>query len=84
MFRTFTTAAILALTITAAQAGESLSTRIHNAAVEACSVESNASAPVLYYGALTQHCIERISAAATVKYQAAAAAKTMASTAVNN
>jgi hypothetical protein len=85
MFRMFTTAAILALTITAgAQAEESLTSRIHDAAVEACAVENNAGKPALYYSALTQHCVDRISAAAVIKYQAQADAKTMASTAINN
>jgi hypothetical protein len=86
MFRIFTTAAILALTAAAAQAAESLTTRIHTAAVEACAPERSASMPVSHYGAIDQHCVRRISNAAVAKYQAEAEAKTKASTAefVNN
>ena len=86
MFRSFTTAAILALTAVTAQAGESLATRIHTAAVEACAPESSTSMPASHYGAITQRCVERISNAAVLKYQAEAEAKTKASTAafVNN
>ena len=81
MFRIFTAAAILTLTAAAAQAGESLTTRIHNAAVEACAPESSSALPHSHYGAITQSCIQRISKAATMKYQAQAEAKTKASTA---
>ena len=86
MFRIITTAAILTLTAAAAQAAESLTTRIHNAAVEACAPESSSSMPVTHYEAITRHCVERVSKAATLKYQAQAEAKTRASTAaiVNN
>ena len=86
MFRIFTTVAILALTTAAAPAAESLTTRIHTAAVEACTPERSASMPVSHYGAIIQHCVERISNAAVAKYQAEAEAKTRASTAafVNN
>jgi hypothetical protein len=81
MFRIFTTVAILALTAGAAQAAESLTTRIHAAAVEACTPERSASLPVSHYSAITEHCVKRISAAAVAKYQAEAEAKTRASTA---
>ncbi len=81
MFRLFTTAAILALTVVAAQAGEPLNARIHDAAVKACAPESSSSMPVSYYGAITQTCIARISSAAIAKIQADAQAKTKASTA---
>jgi hypothetical protein len=81
MFRIFTTVAILTLTAAAAQAAESLTTRIHNAAVEACAPESSSSMPVSHYAAITQHCVQRISATAAAKYQAEAEAKTKASTA---
>jgi hypothetical protein len=84
MFRLFTIAAILALTVAAAQAGESLTTRIHDAAVAACAPEAASVRPVFHYGAITRSCVERISNAATVKYQAAAEAKTKAATAVND
>jgi hypothetical protein len=82
MFRIFTTAAILSLTAAAAQAGESLTARIHDAAVAACAPESSSSLPVSHYGAITKACVERISNAAITKYQAEAQAKTQASTAV--
>ena len=81
MFRISTVAAVLVLTTAAAQATESLSTRIHNAAVEACAPESSTNMPVSHYGAITSHCVYRISAAAMTKYQAEAEAKTKASTA---
>jgi hypothetical protein len=84
MFRLSTTAAILALTVTAAQAGESLTTRIHDAAVAACAPEASSSRPASHYRAITQSCVQRISNAATVKYQAAAEAKTKAATDVND
>ena len=79
MFRTFTVAAVLVLTAASAQATESLSIRIHN--VEACAPESSANMPVSHYGAITSHCVYRISAAAMTKYQVEAEAKTKASTA---
>jgi hypothetical protein len=81
MFRIFTVATALVLTAAAAQATESLSSRIHNAAVEACVPESSSRMPVSHYGAITSHCVERISAAAAAKYQVEAEAKTKASTA---
>ena len=81
MFRTVTVAAVLVLTAASAQATESLSIRIHNAAVEACAPESSANMPVSHYGAITSHCVYRISAAAMTKYQVEAEAKTKASTA---
>ena len=81
MFRSFIAAAILALTAVTAQAGDSLATRIHFAAVQACAPESSASMPVSHYGAITQRCVERISNTAVAKYQAEAEAKTKASTA---
>jgi hypothetical protein len=81
MFRMFAVATALVLTSAAAQATESLSVRIHNAAVEACAPESSFNMPVSHYGAITSHCVDRISAAATTKYQTEAEAKTKASTA---
>jgi hypothetical protein len=82
MLRTLTIAAILSLTVATAQAAESLTARIHIAAVEACTPESSTNLPVSHYGAITQACIDRISKAAILKYQAEAEAKTKASTAV--
>jgi hypothetical protein len=83
MFRTLTTAAIFALTVTGAQAGESLSSRIHDAAVAACAPESSSNLPAAHYAAITQACIARISSAAMTKYQAVAEAKSKAATAAN-
>ena len=77
MFRTFTTAALLALTINAAQAGttEQLATRIHDAAVVACAPERVSGAlPRSHYGAIDDQCVYRISRSAMDKYQAQAAA----------
>ncbi len=81
MFRVFTTAAILTLTVAAAQAGEPLSIRIHNAAVAACAPESSNSLPVSHYGVITQNCVTRISNAAMARIEADAQARTKASTA---
>jgi hypothetical protein len=80
MLRTLTTAAILALTVSAVQA-ETLSDRIHAAAVEACATESSAALPLSHYNAISKACVLRISATATAKYQAQADARTLASTA---
>ncbi|MBA2589365.1 MAG: hypothetical protein H0U98_12160 [Alphaproteobacteria bacterium] len=82
MLRTLTAAAILSLTAVSAQA-DSLSDRIHTAAVEACAVESGGVLPLSHYGAITTACVRRVSATAEAKYQAIAAAKTMATTASN-
>jgi hypothetical protein len=81
MFRMFTTAAILALTVAAAQAGEPLNARIHDAAVTARAPESSSSLPVSHYGAITETCIARISSTAIAKIQSEVQAKTKASTA---
>jgi hypothetical protein len=78
MLRTLTV--ILALTAVSAQA-ESLSDRIHAAAVESCATESGGVLPLSHYQAITAACVRRISATATAKYQAQAEAKTRASTA---
>ena len=83
MFRIFTAAAALVLTAATAQATESLSSRIHNAAVEACIPESSSRMPVSHYGAITSHCVERISAAAMLKYQAEAGVKATIASAGN-
>jgi hypothetical protein len=82
MLRTLTTAALLALTVSAAQA-ETLSDRIHTAAVKACAAESSSSLPLSHYSAITAACVDRLSASAEAKYQSTADAKTMASTASN-
>ena len=82
MLRTLTAAAILALTAVSAQA-ETLSDRIHTAAVEACAVENSKVLPLSHYNAIMSACVYRLSASAEAKYQDIAAAKTMASTASN-
>jgi hypothetical protein len=77
MFRVFTTAAALALTITAAQAGtpEQLAVQIHNAAVTACAPERATGAlPRSHYGAIDDQCVYRVSRSAMDKYQAQATA----------
>jgi hypothetical protein len=84
MLRTLTAAALLSLTALSAQAGETLASRIHTAAVAACAPESSSALPASHYGAISQSCVARISSAALVKYQALAEAKTKASTAINN
>jgi hypothetical protein len=78
MFRTLTTAAVLALTVTAAQAetADHLATRIHDAAVAACAPERASGAlPRSHYGAIDDQCVYRISQSAMTKYQNAAKAE---------
>jgi hypothetical protein len=75
MFRIFTTAALLALTISVAQAEDSLVSRIHDAAVRACAVKIGASRPITMYRGCTGYCVKRVSADALAKYQANASAK---------
>ena len=82
MLRILTNAALLALTLGAAQA-DSLSDRIHAAAVRACATESSKVRPMAHYSAITEICVRRISATAEAKYQDAATMKAMASTASN-
>jgi hypothetical protein len=84
MTRMFAIAAILSLSAFSAQAAETLESRVHAAAVEACSVESSASLPASHYSAITQSCINRISNAALRKMASDAQDKTMASTAALN
>jgi hypothetical protein len=69
MFRICTTAALIALTISAAQA-ETLAQRIHDAAVKACAVETipNAS-PTTLYGATNDVCVYRLSRTAQIKHE---------------
>ena len=79
MFRTLATAAILTLTVTAAQAGTSdqLAARIHDAAVAACAPERTTGAlPAAHYQAIEDQCVYRVSQSAMTKYQAIARAKT--------
>ena len=84
MLRLFAAAAILALTATAASAGETLESRIRTAAVEACAPEIAPAKPAFHYGVITERCIDRISNSAMARYQAAAQAQLKASTAANN
>lgn len=77
MYRILTAAAVLALTISAAQAGTSdqLAARIHDAAVAACAPEHVAQGlPRSHYGAIDDQCVYRISQSAMHKYQAQVAA----------
>jgi hypothetical protein len=82
MLRTLAIAVLLALTVSAAPA-ETLSDRIHTAAVKACAVEAGGVLPLAHYRAITAACVRRVSATAETKYQASASAKTMAATASN-
>jgi hypothetical protein len=84
MFRNFAIAAILTLSASAAQAEDDLATRIHEAAVKACSVEASASLPASHYGTISAHCVDRISNAAMASMHARQVAETQASTAANN
>jgi len=75
MTRMFTTAAVIALTISAAisaaQAGTSdqMASRIHDAAVAACAPERATGAmPKSHYGSIDEHCIYRVSRSAMDKY----------------
>lgn len=72
MTRMVTTAAVIALTISAAQAGTSdqMAARIHDAAVTACAPERASGAlPRSHYGSIDDHCVYRISRSAMGKYQ---------------
>ena len=81
MTRTFALAAILSLTaLTTVQADE-LADKVHSAAVKACAVEASASLPASHYSAITQSCVDRLSASALRKMASVAADKTLASTA---
>jgi hypothetical protein len=77
-------AALLALTATTASAAETLESRVHAAAVEACAPEADARRPLSHYGAITERCIARISNSAMAKYQTAAETRMKASTAAIN
>jgi hypothetical protein len=84
MFRTFAIAAILALAATApVQAEDSLTSRIHDAAVKACAAKVGASLPLTFYGPINAHCVDKVSADAMAKILATRVAKTEASTATN-
>ena len=72
MFRICTTAALIALTTSAAQA-DSLAQRIHDAAEQACAVETvpNMNSQS-HYRAIKDECVHRLSREATAKYEALA------------
>lgn len=60
MFRNFAIAAILVLAASSAQAEDSLSTRIHDAAVKACAAKIGDNLPISYYRAFSAHCVDRV------------------------
>jgi len=60
VFRTFAAAAILTLAVSSAQADDSLTTRIHDAAVKACAAKVGDNLPLSYYRALSAHCVDRV------------------------
>ena len=71
MFRTFAIAAILSLTavtaqaqdnVTGSQTQDSLSARIHEAAVKACAAKIGDNQPISYYRAYSAYCADRVSA----------------------
>ena len=83
MFRTFALATILALTVSAAQAEDTLDTRVHNAAVKACTAKVGASLPITFYRAITVHCTDRVTTEALASIRARQVARAEASTAAN-
>jgi hypothetical protein len=75
----FATAAVLALSLSAAQAGtaDTLAVRIHDAAVTACAPErATGMAPRAHYGVIEDQCVYRISRSAMAKYEDLAKAGT--------
>lgn len=83
MVRAFAIATILAAATLSAEA-DSLSDKVHSAAVKACAVEASASMPVSHYGAITESCVARLSSAAIRKLTVEADLKTRAPTAALN
>ena len=83
MFRSFAVAATLALAIFPAQAEDSLTTRIHEAAVKACAAKVGANLPIIYYRAFSEHCVDQVSAAALAAIRAREVAKAEAPSAAN-
>ena len=69
MIRTFAVAAMLSLA-SAAQAEDSLATRVHDAAVKACAAKIGDNLPITYYRALSAHCVDRVSAIALANIRA--------------
>ena len=82
MHRMFAVATILSLS-TAAQAEDSLASRIHDAAVKACAAKVGDNLPLIYYRALSTHCADSVSADVMARILARQVAKTNASTATN-
>ncbi len=80
MSRTLILAALLTVAAGPAQAA-SPSDPIHQAAVKACAAETGTSLPVSYYNAITRTCVDRVEHPTMRQMQAAAEAKTKASTA---
>ena len=83
MFRTFAIAAILSLSVSAAQAEDSLVSRVHDAAIKACAAKVGASLPLTFYGPIHAHCVDRVSTDALASIRAKQLAKAEASTAAN-
>jgi hypothetical protein len=83
VFRTFAVATILALSVSAAQAEDSLNIRVHNAAMKACAAKVGASLPITFYNAVTAHCVDRVTTEALASIRARQVAKAEASTAAN-
>ena len=83
MFRIFAVATILTLGVSAAQAEDTLDTRVHNAAEKACAAKVGASLPITFYRAVTAHCTDRVSTEALATIRARQVAKAEASTSAN-
>jgi hypothetical protein len=83
VFRTFAVAAILALAASSAQAEDSLTTRIHDAAVRACAAKIGDNLPISYYRAFSAHCVDRVSTTALATIRARQVAQAEASTGAN-
>ena len=83
MFRTFAVATILVLAVSSAQAEDSLTTRIHDAAMKACAAKVGDNLPITYYRALIAHCVDRVSATALASIRAKEVAKADTPTAAN-
>jgi hypothetical protein len=82
VFRIFAVAAILSLTA-AAHADDSLTARVHDAAVKACAAKVGDNLPLSYYRALSAHCADRVSTTALASIRARQVARTEAATAAN-
>ena len=80
MFRLFASAAILTLAVSAAQAEDSVATRVHTAAVKACAAKVGASLPMTFYRVMAANCVDKVSAdaMATIRARQLAKAETAA------